>query len=403
MTILVSNTFAFEKEVVRLNKKAAKIGVPAIRFTNLGQKTVTRTVVTNYDGDISERTVPVSVTEYDLVLPELEDRRWELMASITPVEDEKHKAFVDSRVKGFDGTPWQNGDPCRCDHCRSKRHRSLTYVVRNKDDNRLLQLGRNCFADYVGTDHLAKMEFRSVLSVVFGEGDEDFCFPGSSRQLEVIEVRYTVAVAEAIAEVTGWKNNQHDDMGNMTTEGTHRKAATYVKNKTLEGVESALGRIMKLKDSSDPIWDRVDAAIARIQEMGFSEEEDFGRTLATCAEFTMVPKQKASLVAYLCQFLRNHDRRAELEAKKATMIHVGTVGKRETFAGLTCKKVITFDSIYGTTHIHIFADSDGNELVWKTGRGEINEGETVTLKATVKEHGERNGAKQTIITRAKVA
>lgn len=72
----------------------------------------------------------------------------------------------------------------------------------------------------------------------------------------------------------------------------------------------------------------------------------------------------------------------------------------------------------GTRHIYTFRDADGNCIVWKTsnplgtwvedGNGhedwvEAEVGDTVTMRATVKEHSEYKGTKQTVITRAKIA
>ena len=73
---------------------------------------------------------------------------------------------------------------------------------------------------------------------------------------------------------------------------------------------------------------------------------------------------------------------------------------------------------YETAHIYTLADDEGNCFVWKTTswldwnpRGNIVggkdyvqavPGDRVTLRATVKEHGEYRGIKQTVITRPKV-
>lgn len=70
-----------------------------------------------------------------------------------------------------------------------------------------------------------------------------------------------------------------------------------------------------------------------------------------------------------------------------------------------------------TVHIYTFADEDGNCYVWKTQsflgleredeEGLVKKdyqeiGDVVTVKATVKEHSEFRGVKQTVLTRVKV-
>ena len=71
-----------------------------------------------------------------------------------------------------------------------------------------------------------------------------------------------------------------------------------------------------------------------------------------------------------------------------------------------------------TMHIYTLADADGNCFVWKTANNIKTEkwgddgwlvsdtyaepGDKVTMKATVKEHGEYKGTKQTVINRPKI-
>lgn len=402
--MLVSNVREFEKEIARLNKKAARIGVPQIVARQLGRRTVTRLVVTECEGDVSERSVPVDVVEYDVTLPQVEDRKWQLCATITPMEGED-KAFIDPHVKGFDTEPWKKVDPCKCDHCHARRIRNLTYVVRHKEEGKFMQLGRSCFADYIGTKALEQMEFCATLFQSFGGGDEDFIFPHGPGRVEVVELRYVIAVAEAIAAHDGWKNNVKDEYtGHLVQEGTHRQAANYIRKRRNDFSAAALEHIAQLgkdKDAVDPIWAQVDAAIARVQDLE-AGADDFAAALKNISEFKVIPVKKASLAAYLCQFLRNMDRRAAFEAKKAKMQYVGTVGKREVFKDLTLRKVVFIESMWGSSYLHIFEDANGNELTWKTNALYGQQNEKMTVKATVKEHKEYNGAPQTKLSRATV-
>lgn len=95
---------------------------------------------------------------------------------------------------------------------------------------------------------------------------------------------------------------------------------------------------------------------------------------------------------------------AKVEALKPVSQYVGSVGEK-----LTVKATYThrayFDSKYGTTYIHNFTTDDGSLLVWKTSVGNIGfaDGERVEITATVKEHSEYNGKKQTALIRCKIA
>lgn len=111
------------------------------------------------------------------------------------------------------------------------------------------------------------------------------------------------------------------------------------------------------------------------------------------------------------------DANAKLNAVNATSEYVGEVGKRMKNIKLTFKGSRTWEThftYYGETqYLHKFEDENGNALVWKTSNPldkivddkyvRINEDEEITVAATVKEHSEYDGIKQTVLTRVKIA
>lgn len=106
------------------------------------------------------------------------------------------------------------------------------------------------------------------------------------------------------------------------------------------------------------------------------------------------------------------ERQAAFEAKKAAeravSQHVGAVGERRDWV-LTVQHVHSYsiDSFRGygseTRHISICRDADGNVVIYKGSYALGAKGEVVMLKASVKEHGERDGVKQTVIQRPKIS
>jgi hypothetical protein len=91
--------------------------------------------------------------------------------------------------------------------------------------------------------------------------------------------------------------------------------------------------------------------------------------------------------------------KAEQQAKDADLSEwVGTVGKRQDFT-FTLRLVLTLEGIYGTSYIHVGADDVGRVIVYKGTKRLGDKGDTVTVKATVKDHSIRDGVKQTVITR----
>ena len=99
---------------------------------------------------------------------------------------------------------------------------------------------------------------------------------------------------------------------------------------------------------------------------------------------------------------------AELNAQREFL---GVVGEKVTLT-LTIKKVIVWDSNFGTQYLYILEDANQNVVIYKGNAkvfytdesGEYRKlGSTVTVIATVKEHGVRNEVKQTVIQRPKLS
>ena len=93
--------------------------------------------------------------------------------------------------------------------------------------------------------------------------------------------------------------------------------------------------------------------------------------------------------------------KAEFKAKDAEKIHVGVIGERSEF-DLTVSFVTSYETHFNTTFVHGFRDADGNIIIHKGTSLGLEKGQSVKIKATVKEHSVRDGVKQTIITRPKV-
>jgi hypothetical protein len=99
---------------------------------------------------------------------------------------------------------------------------------------------------------------------------------------------------------------------------------------------------------------------------------------------------------------REEEKKAEWAAKreveKSLSQYIGEVGKREVFK-LTCQQVLIFSSEFGICYIHLLKDDAGNRLVYKGSKHLADKDEVFTIKATIKAHNERDGEKQTILSR----
>ena len=103
---------------------------------------------------------------------------------------------------------------------------------------------------------------------------------------------------------------------------------------------------------------------------------------------------------------------AELAKERAISQYVGSVGQRITvdvqYVGSPYFKRRPFNAWnpddFEYVYLHTFKDGNGNKIIWKTTSGlELEEGSTVKVSGTIKEHSEYKGEKQTIIQRCRIA
>ena len=114
-------------------------------------------------------------------------------------------------------------------------------------------------------------------------------------------------------------------------------------------------------------------------------------------------KQQAFLAALMHRIANRDQIIADRKAADAGSAHVGTVGERRDWT-LTLQGRFEYETDYGVTYGHVYKDADGNVVIYKgSNRLDGERGDTVTLKATVKAHADREGVQQTMISRPKVA
>jgi len=174
------------------------------------------------------------------------------------------------------------------------------------------------------------------------------------------------------------------------------------------------------------IWEDTEVNVADISHITCSREQEPEQVEATQDEDTLVAKlEKAEqqmesealqewggLTDKQTELVRNAlaraekweaERQAKYAAKKAEDLngqHVGAVGQRYEF-DLVVERVHSYDTDYGATYINICRDASNNVIVYK-GSNEWGKGEKIVCKATVKDHSEYEGVKQTMIQRPKV-
>lgn len=264
---------------------------------------------------------------------------------------------------------------------------------------------------------------------------EDYTFVGQEvMRIEGVEdamlMQMERARITAHMEATGGTYSKHAHGGNCHVCGSvnaiytvlfhHMPSNTYVRmgqdcaGQVDAGIVPALKRFRDAAGSIIKSAKGKNKAAAMLDEAGLSEvltivRGEWPRRLSYQVGIVIDMHQKlvrfgslsdkqwnflAAMVARIQDDQRIQDERAAEGAKSE---HMGTVKARMQFTA-TIAGIASFESMYGTMYVSIMKSGD-NVLIYKGNKPMGERGESVTFVATVKEHGTRDGVKQTIVAR----
>lgn len=371
-----------EDEIEKLSRKAEKLGCSPISMEILSEEMV-ETETEDADGyKVKGNAVKVFTVEVIGESPMLNG--WKFVAKLEHLGGK-------NVVRGMEEVPeiYRTADP-NCDHCQTQRDRNNTYVVRK--GNEYKQVGSSCVADFTGHKNaqalaeLAEMIVEFFASVGSQEYDPDRAYSSPYFSIRA----YLAFVAKNVRE-HGYisKSKARDD---FTLSPTAETALTNMLN---------VGRY----DWTYPIekdGELASAALDWIRAHSLENLNDYMHNLITiCEDDYMEIRHMGYVASLIATYKRTLEQEQEKKNSKPSN-WIGEIKKRQTFNNLTVLKVTPHDGFYGMTYITRFQDEDGNILVWFATNGtEYEIGDVVSGKATVKNHDEYRGIKQTIINRCK--
>lgn len=389
-----------EAEIAEINKKADKLGVQRVVLNIDSTETV----------KVKDKTTRV---EYDKVYflvsftgetPKLDG--WRLVAVVEPLESGENLVKI---VPGEECPTRYRESDTHCEHCSTSRRRKEVFVM-GHDDGRFVQVGRNCIADFLGGKSpesiLRWAEFGfDVAKLVAEATDEDGWFGGRVRDSWNLE--HFLATTAICVRKLGWLSRS------KARELDYPGAPSAT-------VSNVLELLMPPRDAqSRRAWERwvetnelyveekdEELAKATIEWASAlpTDGDDYLYNLGVAVRRGFVDRGTAGLVASaIASYQRHMDRERELRIERETKVreHVGQVGVRQGFEKLTVVAMRSFESDYGVRTLVRFETEAGSVVCWwASGDPDwLNEGDVVDVTATVKEHGEYKGMKQTIVQR----
>jgi hypothetical protein len=398
-------------KLVKLNKRAARLGLEPLTVTVLSTERVTRKTPSGLD-----TTVCINEVECAGSVPRVNG--WEVVARIefTGAGNLVHCA---PGAEGLD-CRYRNSDNV-CDHCNTNRVRNDLIVLRHSD-GREIRVGRNCCADYVRTgDAAGLIEYAGWLGGIermVGECDEDGYREGNGRPVESVET--IVRAASICIRKLGWTSGReaYEDLSG-------RKSATKNDVCNLLWAPPAGSRAYAdwkrwIEESELTVCDYDRELAAKALEWARTVEpgkSDYLANLKVLAQLELVGTDKIGyLVSVIPAYNRACDReteraaRADAAAAKGRKGYIGEPKKRMRGITATCTGLHSFEGHYGVTTLvrfeHRISDSEYAVLAWfATGdkTEDFEKGTEYTFDATCKDHNDHEKyGKQTRINRVTV-
>jgi hypothetical protein len=280
-----------------------------------------------------------------------------------------------------------------CDHCKTRRARRDTYVVRHLTTGEMRQIGGTCLEAFTGvrlninTAFHADDEFAELDEWTAGGGD--FRYP-------VLTVLETTC---AVVAMCGWvsKKMMMDSMGGKTATADLVSLAMGGGGDSAANLRAAL--VPYAADAATKALLVRDHAVA----LGQTESGEYPQNLSAVATADWVSPRNVPLLA---SAIAAYARAQEQEIRRATATESQWQGaeKQRLTLALTVTGTRVLDGYMGGTKtLVMMVDAAGNRFKWWASSFiDWEAGDLVTLKGTVKAHEVYQGVKETVLARCAV-
>ena len=316
---------------------------------------------------------------------------WEIVASLTLTDAGYLLSPVTGDASDYDSHRERAGT---CDHCKTSRQRSVTYLLRK--DSEVRAVGSKCLRDFTGhmsptawaayADSLVGFEHEIAdLEDDFGEEES----AGQGRRLaEAVPIsKYLPFVAMEI-RANGWlsKGKAWSEGGTPTADMAWESMVRQQEEPSEDDCRRAredfelVTETFSLKEDREDYEDHLVSAI----NQGYVFFRNMGLVASICAAADRIRRDQAQAAA----------RRNEVSD------WFGEVGQRGDYV-LRLVHTQSYDGRFGVSYLHIFVDERGRKAKWFATGKCLDKG-TYEIKATVKKHEVYQDRKETLLTRCSV-
>lgn len=408
--IPVVNLPELQAKLTKLNRRATRIGCEPVGYVELARRMESVSHQVQHDeggGHQETKTREVAEIQIHGTSPRLAG--WEFIGRIEVVQAKEPGSEPVTLLYAAPGKQIPQAcrdQPHHCDHCNTLRIRRDTYIVAQAETGETKRVGRNCLRDFLGhkdPNQIAAFlqEIHDLIAHVRGDHS------GAGWSDPMLPLTMLLPQTIAIVRVLGWMSAKQAQR--MMDEGRgHPDTTATILRDIINPFKQSVGsgereRLIRLREQCAVIPQDEAAAPAVLEFMKQAGDgTDFWFNLNTVARIGASPvKQWGLLTAAVGMWFKEQGKlQAKARINNEFLPH--ELGAKIVLQ-VTLNKVMIFNNNFGDTHLHTFRDAENHAITWWSSRGKIgNEGDALLIKGTIKKFEERNGYKQTVLTRVKI-
>lgn len=404
---LVSETFMipeqnfpeFQKRIERLQKRIEKLGFDSSTWLSMDvmnewfEPSNTHPGLVNKNIEVYVFAQMVKMGNYTFVARLRHDKAVGPMVHVAPGQSLPSKFYT--------------AENTHCDHCKTKRFRKDTFVLRNEEDGEFIQVGRTCIRDFLGHDveYIAKLaELMSTIKTLNSnytgsvDGYENYICTEEYMGFVIQVLKHNAWLSKGKAREINMSRNDAAEMAIPTSE-LAANVFGYVKGWTSHRPEH---------DATDITDDELVVAqkviefwAAKDPSTASSEYEHNCTVIAKSAYINF--RDTGFAASMVNSWLREQNKIEEanklnLDASK----HFGNIKDRVQLA-FTVLWTKDMDTNWGRSTLTKGITDDGNAVTIWNGNWTAHpqKGDKKTVKGTIKAHDEFKGIKSTVLNRVK--
>lgn len=376
MYLTISSFANTSIKIKRLNKRLEKKGLPLItykaeeKYLSMAEVFPKHTLPKHF-GEIMVNVIDFSFTSnFENIHLET---GYEIVAVIDHVE-----SLVHVFVEGVDVEQFRNRSVC--DHCKTKRNRNKTVILRKGDE--FLQIGTKCLSDFFqkNVNDLVKAMELFASNPSYDNSPDEYFSNGRHHSHCAVSLETVLPLAVASIQKYGYASSSETNSTKKVVLDSIFGGHFYIKA-TQEDKEVA-SKVLEWMKNLPMNVSCFQSNLRQIADNGFVSINNFGYACYAVVEYFKELAKKAELENNSSEYFGNVGDKVQIE--------ISLVSKRDV------------QTSFGYSCYHTFKDTEGHTFVWGTSsRPAMRIGDTYKVKATIKEHSEFKGVKQTYLVRVK--